>query len=363
MTLEQLEATGLQLSFEDDVSVDLLVGPGLDDGAASALSFQQAKVLTFELEPAAYCERGVAASKALRLLLQSLRRQLAAARSADSGATFRCFGPEELGFAVVCSGVGELSRRAELHQLLRLPERPLFRPAAALPWRAAHPLASGKLLSPHRLCGREPGWWRGGPSTRSGFVRGHYEYCHYSQDGVSDDGWGCAYRSLQTCVSWYALQSYVTKGAPGILEIQEILKRIDETHKDIRVGSGTWIGTIEGMYVLQDYLGVDCRQMYCHDADDMVQRLELVIEHFHAEGSPVMMGVGQKAFTIVGLCWAGDQVALLIVDPHYIGVDEPRRIVEKAWVGWKGMDFIRKEAGRGFINLCLPLVPHGQDAI
>ncbi len=34
-------------------------------------------------------------------------------------------------------------------------------------------------------------------------VKGTYSYHHYLQDGFNDDGWGCAYRSLQTIISWF----------------------------------------------------------------------------------------------------------------------------------------------------------------
>jgi len=36
-------------------------------------------------------------------------------------------------------------------------------------------------------------------------VRGSYEYCHYGQQGTADHGWGCAYRSCQTIISWFRL--------------------------------------------------------------------------------------------------------------------------------------------------------------
>lgn len=48
------------------------------------------------------------------------------------------------------------------------------------------------------------------------------------EDGFDDNGWGCAYRSLQTCVSWYRLQHYSEELVPSIPEIQRLLKRIDE---------------------------------------------------------------------------------------------------------------------------------------
>lgn len=37
-------------------------------------------------------------------------------------------------------------------------------------------------------------------------VKGNYEYYHYCQNKMDDNGWGCAYRSLQTLASWFKLQ-------------------------------------------------------------------------------------------------------------------------------------------------------------
>jgi hypothetical protein len=34
-------------------------------------------------------------------------------------------------------------------------------------------------------------------------VQGIYSYHHYTQDRIDDSGWGCAYRSLQTIISWF----------------------------------------------------------------------------------------------------------------------------------------------------------------
>lgn len=33
-------------------------------------------------------------------------------------------------------------------------------------------------------------------------VKGEYVYHHYMQDGFNDSGWGCAYRSFMTVLSW-----------------------------------------------------------------------------------------------------------------------------------------------------------------
>jgi len=53
-------------------------------------------------------------------------------------------------------------------------------------------------------------------------VVGHYAYHHYMQDGYDDSGWGCAYRSLQTIVSWLRLQGYTDKCIPSHAEIQQV---------------------------------------------------------------------------------------------------------------------------------------------
>lgn len=54
-------------------------------------------------------------------------------------------------------------------------------------------------------------------------VEGHYEYRHYMQEGFNDDGWGCAYRSLQTIVSWFRLHGFTSNKVPSHKEIQECL--------------------------------------------------------------------------------------------------------------------------------------------
>ena len=45
-------------------------------------------------------------------------------------------------------------------------------------------------------------------------VYGAYTYYHYMQDKFNDDGWGCAYRSLQTLISWFRLQGYTETKNP-----------------------------------------------------------------------------------------------------------------------------------------------------
>lgn len=53
-------------------------------------------------------------------------------------------------------------------------------------------------------------------------VQGFYSYHHYMQDRMDDNGWGCAYRSLQTICSWFQQQGYVERAVPTHREIQQV---------------------------------------------------------------------------------------------------------------------------------------------
>lgn len=54
-------------------------------------------------------------------------------------------------------------------------------------------------------------------------VDGSYDYYHYMQDNMNDNGWGCAYRSMQTICSWLKLQQYTNKEVPSHKDIQKLL--------------------------------------------------------------------------------------------------------------------------------------------
>lgn len=75
-------------------------------------------------------------------------------------------------------------------------------------------------------------------------VDGDYEYRHYMQDKMNDNGWGCAYRSLQTIISWFQLQGYTQEGVPTHREIQQALVDVGDKEASF-VGSSKWIGSQE----------------------------------------------------------------------------------------------------------------------
>jgi hypothetical protein len=87
-------------------------------------------------------------------------------------------------------------------------------------------------------------------------VRGRFEYCHYNRD---DEGWGCAYRALQTVCSWLQLQGLVAvpnaaSPLPTHAQIQQALHNLGEP-----VGPKQWIGAIEVSMVLNHWYGIDCK--------------------------------------------------------------------------------------------------------
>ena len=108
--------------------------------------------------------------------------------------------------------------RRSVHTSFLLPlDRPLLRRANRVSFPS--PGCSGaKLTNVHR--GLETKHGIPGNHVKVALVQGAYDYHHYMQvsfycacklthgfqDNFDDDGWGCAYRSLQTIVSWLRLQ-------------------------------------------------------------------------------------------------------------------------------------------------------------
>lgn len=78
------------------------------------------------------------------------------------------------------------------------------------------------------------------------------------QDKFNDGGWGCAYRSLQTIISWFRLQHYTSKPVPGHRQIQEILVSTGDKDASL-IGSSQWLGSFELSYILDAYLGITCK--------------------------------------------------------------------------------------------------------
>ncbi|XP_072391212.1 ufm1-specific protease 2 [Diabrotica undecimpunctata] len=186
-------------------------------------------------------------------------------------------------------------------------------------------------------------------------VKGKYEYYHYCQNNMDDNGWGCAYRSLQTLASWFKLQGYVDREVPTYKEIQQCLVDIRDKPASF-VGSRQWIGSTEVNFVLNTLLGVQNKIVYVSNGEDMASQGPELVNHFQNYGSPIMIGGGVLAHTILGVDYnqqTGD-IRFLILDPHYTGGEDLHVIQNKGWCGWKNLSFWNKTA---YYNMCLPLVP------
>ena len=187
-------------------------------------------------------------------------------------------------------------------------------------------------------------------------VRGAYEYYHYMQDRFDDNGWGCAYRSLQTLCSWFSLQNYTSLAPPTHREIQRVLVDIGDKPEAF-LGSTEWIGAVELAYVLDERYGVSCKILTVPSGYDLPSRARELARHFDETGTPVMMGGGKLAYTLLGVQWdeKTGECAFLILDPHYTGGEDLKAIVPR-WCGWKKCEDV---FARDFYNLLMPIPPKG----
>uniref|UniRef100_UPI0037E760A1 ufm1-specific protease 2 isoform X2 n=1 Tax=Semicossyphus pulcher TaxID=241346 RepID=UPI0037E760A1 len=232
------------------------------------------------------------------------------------------------------------TQRRELHQQFELPDDwPYFRRANAYHF-PNEPYKDGYLRNPHLVLTH--------PSLDTGkvyLVQGIYSYHHYMQDHMDDNGWGCAYRSLQTICSWFQQQGYTERPVPTHKEIQQALVDVGDKQGSF-VGSRQWIGSIEVQAVLNQLL----------EGSELGSKGRELANHFLTEGTPIMIGGGVLAHTILGVAWSETtgQIRYLILDPHYTGAEDLQVITDKGWCGWKGPDFWDQTA---YYNLCLPQRP------
>ena len=187
-------------------------------------------------------------------------------------------------------------------------------------------------------------------------IKGDYLYYHYNQDNINDAGWGCAYRSLQTLFSWFILNTSIGKGkkVPSINDIQLTLVKLGDKDKSL-IGSNGWIGAVEVNLVLNELLGIASQNIFCPSDKDISSKGRELIYHFQNNGTPVMIGGGVFAYTILGVDYdivKGDCM-FLILDPHYSGEDDVKTITSKGFCNWKSIDLFKKES---FYNMCLPMI-------
>ncbi|KHN07960.1 Putative Ufm1-specific protease [Glycine soja] len=255
--------------------------------------------------------------------------------------------------------------RRSLHSRLGLPyDRPLLRISNALDFSKLNnndmvSLQKGSTLLRDVHIGIPSSGVTGGTVS---LVQGSYEYFHYLHDGYNDSGWGCAYRSLQTIISWFRLQNYTSIEVPSHREIQQTLVEIGDKDPSF-VGSRDWIGAIELSFVLDKLLGVTCKVINVRSGAELPERCRELALHFENQSTPVMIGGGVLAYTLLGVDYneASGDCAFLILDPHYTGSDDLKKIVNGGWCGWKkavdskGKNFFLHDK---FYNLLLPQRPH-----
>ncbi|XP_068627651.1 ufm1-specific protease 2 [Battus philenor] len=297
-----------------------------------------------------------AACRSLRLLESVLLEQLGQEGIGDGAGlrlpeTFHYLSPELGHFItrVVPKGIPDESmekERKKMHKQLALPmDKPIFRRGNAY-INISH--NSSRLVNPHEALPPSSSL----PHITVALVRGRYTYHHYMQDNFNDDGWGCAYRSMQTIFSWFRYQGYNTCDIPTHKEIQQCLVKIGDKPSSF-IGSKQWIGSTEVMFCLETLLGVQSRIIFANTGTELQSYTPELIHHFQKHGSPIMIGGGVLAHTILGVEYNEDknETRYLILDPHYTGPDELTTVISKGWCAWKNSDFWNKTA---HYNLCLP---------
>ncbi|XP_065874072.1 probable Ufm1-specific protease [Euphorbia lathyris] len=256
--------------------------------------------------------------------------------------------------------------RRSLHMRLGLPfDRPLLRVANALDFSLTKDISGSNLRRKGNSLLKDVHIGIPNSGVSGGIVslvQGSYDYHHYLQDGFDDSGWGCAYRSLQTIISWFRLQHYTSTEVPSHREIQQALVDIGDKDPSF-IGSRDWIGAIELSFVLDKLLGVTCKIMNVRSGAELPEKCRELAMHFENQGTPIMIGGGVLAYTLLGVDYnesSGD-CAFLILDPHYTGNDEHKKIINGGWCGWKkavdskGKNFFLHDK---FYNLLLPQRPN-----
>lgn len=120
-------------------------------------------------------------------------------------------------------------------------------------------------------------------------VTGKCHYYHYCQHKMDDNGWGCAYRSLQTLASWFYLQGYTDREVPTFKDIQKCLVDIGDKPSSF-IDSRHWIGSTEVSFVLETLLNVTSRIMFVSSGEELGSKGQELLSHFRTQGTPIMIG-------------------------------------------------------------------------
>lgn len=373
-TLANDQGWGSVISIDSLSTAATVVSPNAKTGSSSSF--------TLRFDILCYCDKSTPFGNVCELFLQGLLTQTIAAvellgKFSDMTAVREVrayhFCPKPLIVPVTMlltsstpADEAQATRR-QLHEALGLPmNRPLLLPQCAARFAANSPRGGDcdsdqpfRLVSPH--IGLPGSGLRGGEQY---LLDGPYTYYHYLQDKFDDKGWGCAYRSLQTQVSWFKLNHYYDGPIPSHADIQTTLAKMDDKPTNL-IGSKEWIGSFEVGYYLDQVLNVSFRIIRVSCGGELAEKARELAVHFETEGTPITMGGGVVAFTMLGIDWNSEtgEVRFLILDPHYVGPDDLQQVQQKVVpmfgykataCGWRPVDFFEKDA---FYNLCLPSRP------
>jgi hypothetical protein len=238
-------------------------------------------------------------------------------------------------------------QRQLYHEIWMLPCEPLLRTVNEVCWQ---PIVDSRLLDVHHNIPSS-----GLVDSNLHLVRGSYAYHHYMQDKFNDNGWGCAYRTLQSICSWYNIQKYTNVPIPTHTQIQQLLVDLNDKETSF-VGSREWIGAIEVGLILKHMYGITCKTLFITSGSEVNSYARQLAAHFDTHGTPVMIGGGVLAYGLLGIDWnsATGEVSYLILDPHYTGCEDMKTIIKNGWCGWKNSSLFLSSH---FYNFCLPQRP------
>lgn len=214
-------------------------------------------------------------------------------------------------------------------------------------------LSTSKLLNVHSKLKRTFNM-----CSKVSYVKGLYEFHHYLQDNFNDDGWGCAYRSLQCLYSWFIINNILNSKNKSlnisIPDIQKTLVKMGDKQESF-IGSKTWIGAFEVNLILNELLGVESKIIHLSSGNDIKTKARELAHHFETIGSPIMIGGGVYAYTILGIYYnfITGECEYLILDPHYKEKDDINVVIAKGGISWKTNKLFDKNS---FYNLCLPQI-------
>ncbi|KAK7494767.1 hypothetical protein BaRGS_00013894 [Batillaria attramentaria] len=97
---------------------------------------------------------------------------------------------------------------------------------------------------------------------------------------------------------------------------------------------------------------VPCKIVHVGQGSELINHLATLQDHFRQFGSPVMMGGDTDASSKGVLGVRLNPPALLVVDPHYVGVCKTAASLQSSgWVKWVHVEDFHKTS---FYNMCLP---------